>query len=360
MLPRIEYIRWIEGRPERATHDLATSDLRGERPAPGQVVPSTLEGRPDPADDVELHEQVAENYGVDPSRVLTTAGATHANVLAIAGALSVAEGDRVLVELPGYEPLRRTPEAMGATLDRFRRTGEDGYALDPERVGAATVGDTALVVATNRHNPTGTLADRETLAAAAAAAREDGARLLVDEVYAPYTVDPDGGAFGGPTAAGLDGAVVTGSLTKFHGLGGLSVGWVVADETFLEGVRDALAYLPVQATPSVALGRRALANGDAIAAATREKLRANHGRLVEFVDARDDVVGTVPDGSPFAFLAHESADGDAVADAADDRDLLVVPGRFFEDDERFRVSLGGDPDEMAAALDVLGETLDAL
>lgn len=360
MLPRLEYIRWIEGRPERATHDLATSDLRGERPTPGQVVPSSLAGRPDPPDDVNLHEQVAERYGVDPAQVLTTAGATHANVLAITAALSLAGGDRVLVELPGYEPLWRTPEAMGATLDRFRRTGDDGYALDPGRVGAATVEDTALVVATNRHNPTGTLAGRETLADAAAAASEHGARMLVDEVYAPYTLDPGAGAFGGPTAAGLDGAVVTGSLTKFHGLGGLSVGWVVADEAFLEGVRGALAYLPAQATPSVALGRRALANGDAIAASTREKLRGNHELLAEFVAGRDDVAGPVPDGSPYAFLAHESADGDAVADAADDRDLLVVPGRFFEDDERFRVSLGGAPEEMAAALDVLGETLDAL
>jgi aspartate/methionine/tyrosine aminotransferase len=89
-------------------------------------------------------------------------------------------------------------------------------------------------------------------------------------------------------------------------------------------------------------------------------LRRNHRLLSEFVAAREDLSGRVFAGAPFAFLAHESADGDAVVEAARERDLLVVPGRFFEDDDRFRVSLGGDPDEMAAALDVLGEALDAV
>jgi aspartate/methionine/tyrosine aminotransferase len=360
MLPRVEYIEWIEGRPARATHDLATSDLRVGRADAGQVVPSVLEGLDDPPASVSIDEQVADAYGVDPGQVVVTGGATHAYVLAVAAALDAAEGDRVLVELPGYEPLQRTPEALDATVDRFRRPVDEDYPLVPDRVRAATEERTALAVATNRHNPSGRLADAETLADAAAAAHDAGARLLVDEVYAPYTGTATDGAFGGPTAAGTDGAVVTGSLTKFHGLGGLRIGWVVADESFLEHVRKAYAYLPVRAEPSVALGRRALANGDAIATTARERLRANHDLLADFVAGRSDLAGPVADGSPFAFLEAEGATGDEVADAAWDRDLLVVPGRFFEDDERFRVSLGGDPEAMAAALDVLGETLEAV
>lgn len=360
MLPRVEYVQWITGRPERADHDLATSDLGAEQSAPSQVVPSALEGLDDPRAEVTLDGQLASAYGVDEEHVVVTAGATHAYALAVTAVLSGDAGDRVLVELPGYGPLHRTPEALGATIDRFRRPREEGYRLSADRVDAATVGDTALVVATNRHNPSGRQADRETLAEAAETAREAGARLLVDEVYGAYTPKPGDGAFGGPTGAGLDGAVVTGSLTKFHGLGGLRIGWVIADRPFVERVNEAFAYLPVLAEPSVALGRRALANHDVIATRTREQLRANHQLLAEFVAGRGDVSGPAFDGAPFGFLAHESADGDAVVEAAWKRGLLVVPGRFFDDDERFRVSLGGDPEEMAAALDVLGETLDAV
>lgn len=359
MFPRVEYIHWIEGRAEQVRHDLGTSDLRMARPDAGQVVPDALEGLADPEDGASLEAQIAAAYGVPESEVLVTAGSTHAYVLAVAAVLEEAD-DRVLVEMPGYEPLRRTPEAFGATVDRFRRPEEAGYPLATDRLDAAVVEDTVLVVATNRHNPSGRLADRETLGAAAAAAMAGGARLLVDEVYAPYTLTAMDGALGGPTAAGLDGTVVTGSLTKFHGLGGLRIGWLIAEEPFLEAAREAFAYLPVVAEPSVALGRRALAGADAIAERARERLRANHEQLASFVAGRDDIDGPVDDGSPFAFLAHARADGDAVAEAASERDLLVVPGRFFDDEDRFRVSLGGDPAAMAEALDVLGETLDDL
>jgi len=359
MIPRLEYIDWIEGRAEDARHDLGTSDLRFGRAGPGEVIPPPLAGLADPPDEVTLEAQLAGVYGVDPAEVVVTAGATHAYVLAVAAALD-GEDDRVLVELPGYEPLWRTPGAFGATVDRFRRPKDEGYPLVPDRVRSAVVEDTALAVATNRHNPSGRLAEDETLAAAAGAAREAGSRLLVDEVYAPYTATPREGPFGGPSVAGADGAVVTGSLTKFHGLAGLRIGWIIADEPFLAAVHDAIAYLPVRSAPSVALARRALHDGDHLPERARDRLRANHERLAAFVEGRDDLAGPVFPGSPYAFLAHGGVDGDEVAAAARERDLLAVPGRFFDDDDRFRVSLGGDPDAMGEALSVLGGTLDAL
>jgi aspartate/methionine/tyrosine aminotransferase len=370
---RIEYLHWIHGRPEAATYDLGSSDLRGAGPLQSGVVPDRLAGLPDPDPETELGELLAAVYGVDPENVLPTAGATHANVVAAGTALSVApeeggdvesdglgSGPRILVEKPGYEPLTATPESLGAEVDRFLRPAEEDYALDPERVGGAATGETVLVSVTNRHNPSGQLTDRETLSAAAERAAEADARLLVDEVYAPYTTDPTEGAFGGVTAAGADGAVVTGSLTKFHGLGGLRVGWVVADADFVERAREVVAHVPAVAEPSVALARRALYNRETLARQSRELLAENARLLAEFVADRPGLTGPVSPDSTYAFLDFEGADGDAVAAAAEERDLLVVPGRFFDDPDRFRVSLGRDTDHVAEALSVLGETLDDL
>ncbi|PSQ16935.1 pyridoxal phosphate-dependent aminotransferase [Halobacteriales archaeon QS_8_69_26] len=388
MFPRIDYLHWIEGRPDAATYDLGSSDLRGSGPLQEGPVPDRLADLPDPPDDVDLEGQVADEYGVGRESVLLAPGASVANVVALAAALNlavdadaapgeptVATGEsRVLVEKPGYEPLLETPRGLGANVDRFLRRAGDDYRLDSDRIRAAVVEDTALTVVTNRHNPSGNLADRDTLAAAAEAARSEGAYLLVDEVYAPF-VDPadagtvrvgsgadsgpTGGAFGGPTAAGIDGAVVTGSLTKFHGLGGLRVGWVVADPEFVEAARVVAAHVPGFSEPGRVLGRRAFAAGDRLAEEARSLLRENAALLAEFVDGRDDLSGPVFDGATYAFLDHDRADGDAVAAAAEERDLLVVPGRFFQEPGRFRVSLGRDPDHVADALDVLGETLDA-
>lgn len=368
MFPRLDYLEWISGRPEVALYDLGSSDLRGDRDHDPVVVPEPLEELSDPPVGATLETQIAGEYGVHPERVLVTPGASTANLVATTAALypdgaedsAGADGasePTALVEKPGYEPLVEAPRAVGADTDRFLRPADEDYRLDPERVASALTEQTRLVTVTNRHNPSGRLTDRETLAAAAAEAREAGARLLVDEVYAPFTEDERDGPFGGPSAAGVDDAVVTGSLTKFFGLGDLSVGWIVADPEFVDRARSVLHHLPGNAAPSRALGMRAFHNLDELTERARGLLAENHALLASFLDAHDDVDGVVPDGSTYAFLDPAGVDGDELTAAAWDEGVLVVPGRFFDDTDRVRVSLGRTPDHSAAALDALAGVL---
>lgn len=353
----IGHLEWMAGRPQAALHDLGTTELRSDRGRAGPAVPPPVADRPDPPAGATLHTQLAGVYGVEPERVLVAAGATHANFLAAAAAVDGAEDEapRVLAEKPGYEPLVRTPAALGATVDRFVRPD---CHLDPDRVANALDPATALVSLTNRHNPSGRLADRETLAAVAEAARERDARVLVDEVYAPYVERPVGdGPFGGVTAAGVEGTVVTGSLTKFPGLPELRVGWLVADPAFVEAARRVKRHVPAVSDVSVALARRALHAADDLAADARDLLVENAALLAAFVEDRPDVDG--PADTSFGFLDC-GVDGDRVAEAAWQEGVLVVPGRFFGDSGRVRVSLGRTPEDGAAALTRLGAVLDGL
>ncbi|MEF8788582.1 MAG: aminotransferase class I/II-fold pyridoxal phosphate-dependent enzyme [Haloarculaceae archaeon] len=359
MFPRIEYVDWIVPRIEAATHDLGSSDLHPEAGDRDRIVPPRLADLPTPDDG--LRTLVAAAYGVDAERVLVTPGASAANAIAAAVALGTApdpSAARVLVEKPGYEPHVATPEGLGATVDRYRR--DETWALDPGRIDAATMDETCLVVASNRHNPTGARADRETLAAAAEAAASADARLLVDEVYAPYGAVGEGGAFGGPTGADLPNAVITGSLTKFWGFGPLRIGWLVADPSFVERAREVAVHLSAVAGPSRTLARRALAAGESLAADGRERCLANHDLLRSFLEDRADLDGRVFEGCPYAFLTHESADGETVAAAAWEEDVLVVPGRFFGATDGFRVSLGVPPGDARDGLEAFGRALDGL
>ncbi|WP_224335736.1 pyridoxal phosphate-dependent aminotransferase [Haloprofundus halobius] len=384
MLPRIPYIEWITGRPAAADHDLGSSDLRRAPPS-SNVVPPVLSDRGDPPEDVTLRSQIAAIYGVPPESVLVTAGATHANLVAAATALAAAtesrtktngatgttgtnEAPAVLVENPGYQPLVRTPRGLGARVDRFSRSADERYRLSPDSVADAFPDRLALVTVTNRHNPSGRLTTRETLASLADRVADAGAYLLVDEVYAPFVSASEAGStpgsgprpFGGVSAAGLPNTVVTGSLTKFYGLGGLTVGWLVGPQSFVERARRVLTHVPFVATPTAALARRALHHEADLTARSRDHLASNHDRLTAFVDGRSDLAGDVPEDSSYAFLSHESADGDAVSEAAWDAGILVVPGRFFDDASSFRLSLGRAPDEVDAGLDALGAVLDDL
>lgn len=360
----IAYLEWIAGRPEAAAHDLGSSDLQA---FPQDSPLEALDGFPDPPAETTLEEQLADVYAVRPDQIHVTAGATHANLLVMATALQFERqhsqdrnSPRVLVETPGYEPLVKTPIGLGAEVDRIPR-GTDGQ-LDPDTiVDAADDGSVDLITLTNRHNPSGTMTDRETLASVADIASQIDAFCLVDEVYAPYAPTSRGErGFGGVTATGLPNTVVTGSFTKFHGLGGLRIGWVVGPAAFVDRLSSVAWYTPVVADTSRALGRRALFNAETIADQSRDLIERNHDLLSSFVDSRTDLTGTVPDGCPFATLACTHADGDRVTRVAWEQDLLVIPGRFFDAPERIRISLGGQTDEMKQALDVLGSVLDSL
>lgn len=373
MFAPIESREWLRGRPQAALHDLGSLALHDDAAGRTPAVPPALANRSDPPAGVTLHTLLATAYGVDPEQVLVTAGADHAYFLAVAAALDAererqegaSEGEsvgggapapRALVELPAAEHRVQVPAGLGAPVDRFRRV-DDSWALDPNRVRDAAGPATALVAVTNRHDPSGQVADRETLAAAADAAAESGARLVVDESTAPYGAPAPDGPFGGPSAAGLDAAAVVGSLSFLPGLDALSVGWLIADPDFVARARAVGEYVPGVADATVALARRALYAREDLLAAAHKRTAANADPLAAFLAEHDALTGPVPEGAPYGFVSVADADGDAVTGAAWEAGVLVVPGRFFGDRERVRVSLGGPPDSATAGLRALAGAL---
>lgn len=347
MFPRLDYLEWMSQRSGRGPYDLGTTDL-GTGGETSGLVPPMLKGLDDPPAGASLENLIAAEYDVQPESVLVTAGASHANFLAFATALGVDEGDSILVERPAYEPLVETPRGLNATIERFDRRPDD--EITAESIDAATSSDTALVAMTNRHNPTGYLASTDELSGLAEAAAESDAPLLVDEAYAPYVTEETGGPFGAPSAAGHENGIVTSSLTKFLGLGGLRIGWLVGPPSFVERARHVAYHLPDVARPSRELARRALYHGDELVAEKRSVVETNHAQLADFVAVSQDLAGAVHAGSTFAFLEPTTADASAVVDAAWEEGLLLVPGRFFGDPARIRVSAAGPPTDVEVSL----------
>lgn len=355
MFPRLEYLEWMAGRADAAPYDLGTSDLGEEDLNRDTVEPLRVADLPSPPAGATLEHLLAEEYDVQPESVLVTAGATHANFIAYATALDRAEKNAVVVEDPAYEPLVKTPEGLGGTVSRFDR-GEAG-ALDADAIESAVTDETAIVAISNRHNPTGALAERTSLEQAADVAAGVDAPLLVDEVYAPFVVDPRDGAFGGPSAASIDDAVVTGSLTKFFGLGDLRIGWLVGDPAFVGRARQIAYHLPDVAGPSRSLAARALFASESVAKEQRDLVETNHGLLSNFVDERDDLAGLVHDGSTFAFLEPTDVAANTLVEAAWEEGVLLVPGRFYDTPDRIRVSVGGASTDVEVSLKRFAQVL---
>src|SRR4051812_45740673 len=207
------YMEWAKTRPTPEI-DLAGSNILAcsldDLPAARDAV--ALSGANDDGYR-PLMEAIAARYGVDVDRVTTASGTSGANFL-VCGAL-LEPGDDVLVERPGYDPLLGAARMFGARTIRFDRTFDQGFALDPDRVGRVLTPRTRLIVVTHPHNPTGVAADAAALDAIGRMAERVGAHVLVDEVYLDVT-----NASAPPAASRADAFITTSSLTKSYGLSG--------------------------------------------------------------------------------------------------------------------------------------------
>ncbi|MEQ9464808.1 MAG: pyridoxal phosphate-dependent aminotransferase [Haliea sp.] len=179
-----------------------------------------------------LSQHYATEYGLDiaPARIFVTPGASGA--LLLLSALLLNPGDGMLLTDPGYPCNRhfmRLVEGRGQLVPvdastRFQLTG----ALVASHWRANTVG--AMVA--SPANPTGTSLSPEELAALAAAVRARGGHLIVDEIY-------HGLGYDAPTRSVLEvdpQAFVVNSFSKYFGMTGWRLGWLVAPEEAAPGL----------------------------------------------------------------------------------------------------------------------------
>jgi hypothetical protein len=296
-----------------------------------------------------LRERIAARYGVSVDQVVAADGTSMANFLALAALIS--PGDEVLIERPTYEPILGVASFLGATIKRFERKPEDAFQLDPAIVGDAMSDRTKLIVLTNLHNPSGALAGEDELRAIGRL----GARVLIDEVY--LDASPQRSAVNlGPEF------VVTNSLTKVYGISGLRCGWILAEPELAERMWRLNDLFGVnQAHQAERLGCIALDNIDEVIGDTPAMLDRNRKLFNEFLATRDDIACAATEYGITAFPRWSGGDTQHLDDhLRASYDCAVVPGRWFEMPEHFRVGFGIPTDTFTEALARLARGLDDL
>jgi len=302
-----------------------------------------------------LREAIGERYGVPAEQVATADGTSMANMLAMAGIVS--PGDEVLIERPTYEPLVAAASFLGARITRFERPLDDGFKLDPAAVEQALTPRTRLIVITNLHNPSGVLADEHSLREMGELAARSDALILIDEVYLDSASAP------ARSAVHLgDRFICTNSLTKAYGLSGIRCGWVLAAPTLVERLwRLNELFGVAQAHAAERLGCIAFAHLDEIAGKARVLLQRNRTLWNEFLATRDDLGGAPMTDGITAFVRWDGGDTDPLAALLRaEFDTSIVPGRWFDLPDHFRVGVGGSTEKLEQGLDRLGEALDRL
>jgi aspartate/methionine/tyrosine aminotransferase len=350
------YLEWAKTRAG-ATYNLATSGLMHYPLAELPVTLADIEmSGPSFYGYAPLQEALAAKCGVDPDCIVHATGTSLANHLAMATILE--PGDEVIVEHPAYDPLIAVPRYLGATVKRFERRREDDFRVDLDELARVVTSRTKLIVITNMHNPTGALTGTDTIKAIGELALSVGARVLVDEVYLEAIFDE-----ARPYAFQLGSEfVTTSSLTKAYGLSGLRCGWILAEPELARRIwrlHDIFGGIP--AHPAERLSVFALAHLDRIAARARALLDANRPVLDAFLDSRDDLDALRPRfGTVVSPRLKAGRVDDLCALLRETYETSVVPGRFFEMPDHFRIGIGIPTDILRAGLERLGAALDEM
>lgn len=297
---------------------------------------------------------IAERYRVAPETVVTAAGTTFANHLAVAALIK--PGDEVLFEHPAYEPMLAVVRYLGADVKRFSRKFENGFDVVPEEIESLVTPNTRLIVLTNLHNPSGVLIDDSTLKRIGEIARRVGARVLIDEVYietlfeeSPRTSFHLGNEF-----------VVTSSLTKAFGLSGLRCGWIFAEPELAKRMwllNDLFAATAVHAGERLSVvAMQQLAE---IGSRAQQLLDRNRKLLNDFLDTREDLEVVRPEFGTVMFPRVRHGTSEQLCRLLREKyETSVVPGSFFEMPAHFRLGITCDTETLKEGLRRLGLALD--
>ena len=282
----------------------------------------------------ELRERISawylERYGaaVDARRILVTPGASAA--LQLVMAVLVDPGDRVLMADPGY-PCNRNfvyllnGEPLGIPVD-----ASTGYQPGCAAVRTAWTDQVSALLVASPSNPTGTLLSERDIRCLFDVARARGGCLVVDEIYHGLTY---AGAAGTALTVSDDIFVIN-SFSKYFGMTGWRLGWVVAPQEYVSQL-DKLAQNLFLAAPTVS-------QYAALAAFDSENLAILEARRQEFHKRRDYllpalrdlgfVIPVTPDGAFYLYADCSRFTGDSFRFAErllEEAGVAITPGIDF-------------------------------
>ncbi|WP_313349032.1 pyridoxal phosphate-dependent aminotransferase [Stenotrophomonas sp.] len=162
------------------------------------------------------------NLDVDPERILVTPGGSGA--LLLASSLLVDPDRHWLLADPGYPCNRHFLRLVEGAAQLVPVGPQTAYQLTPSLVEAHWNADSVGALVASPANPTGTVLSASELAALSQALKARGGHLVVDEIYHGLT-------YGMDAASVLqvdDDAFVLNSFSKYYGMTGWRLGWLVA------------------------------------------------------------------------------------------------------------------------------------
>ena len=262
-----------------------------------------------------LREAIAGHYAehfnatVDPARILVTPGASGA--LLLASQLLVESGDRVLMADPNYPCNRHFMALAGAEIDTVPVGRDSSWQLTAPLIEQHWQAKTRLAMLASPSNPTGHTLDAEALTKVIDTEAAKGGDVIVDEIYQGLNYDD------APLSATSlsDDAFVVNSFSKYFGMTGWRLGWLVAPKEAIGGLEKLAQNLYICA-PHMAQQAALAAFSEQsreICELRRRAFQVRRDFLLPAVRELGFAVPVTPEGAFYLYADMQALGGDSAA-----------------------------------------------
>jgi aspartate/methionine/tyrosine aminotransferase len=204
-----------------------------------------------------LREAIARFYrdrfgaDVSPERIIVTPGASGALMLALA--VLTNPGDEWLQPDPGYPSNRHLVRSFEGIAKALPVDASSRFQPTPAHVDAAWSPRTRGLMVASPANPTGTLLSLDEIVALQQAVSSRGGVLIVDEIYQGLNY----GIEASTALSRLDDVFVVNSFSKYFGMTGWRLGWMVAPQAYVREIEKLAQHFFI--SPSTPAQHAALA-----------------------------------------------------------------------------------------------------
>jgi len=307
------------------------------------------------------HYEQAHGVRVDAARIVVTAGASGALLLAMAALIE--RGDEVLMPDPSYPCNRHFVSVFEGTARLLPCGPATRFQLDAATVRAAWRDRSRGVMLASPSNPTGTSIEHQVLESLLSEVAALGGFAIVDEIYLGLSYDR------APTSALAlsSDAIVINSFSKYFNMTGWRLGWLVLPPDLVPTVEKLAQNLFICA--SAVAQRAALACFEPasieIYEARRREFQRRRDYLVPAIRRLGFDVPVIPDGAFYIYadVSRFAADSwDFAFELLNEAGVCLVPGRDFgiaEPQRYVRISYATSLEQLGEAIDRIGRFLRA-
>ena len=281
----------------------------------------------------ELRSSISDFYAaidceIAPERICVTSGASAG--LTLLAALLLDVGDELLITDPGYPCNEVFARLVGGVPKPLPVSAETRFQPELEGLQACWSKDTKAALLASPANPTGTMLAAATLRELANFIEGRGGVLIVDEIYQGLVENPEY-----RSALQLtNNLYVLNSFSKYFGMTGWRLGWIVVPEAAVENVTKLAQNLFI--SPSTPAQYAALAAFSEPALEIHEArvniFRSRSKLLLQGLQELGFTIPVPPDGAFYLYVdvSHTGLSGaDFCWRLLDEYHVAVTPGDDF-------------------------------